>query len=737
MIIDSARITNSAAFGIVIDEGLRDVDDLAPHQGTPRVLFNTNEERLFTGVTIKNNVVAFNRDGGIRYSGDPGNANEPESPVPFGRIVNNTIVGGGAQVISGIRDNSPLGTGIQVDENASPTLLNNIVTNFQIGIAVDNTSQSTVIGSTLFKDNLANSNKGLGQDAILLSSNDPLFVNGEEGNFYLAVDSMAIDSSINSVADRSNYSNLTSKLGAPVSPILAPDYDITGLLRVDDPRVDTPAGQGENVFKDRGAIDRADFIGPQATLINPQDNDDGGKDKNPNSNIVQINNPVISSFEIQLQDGITESQTQRGAGIDETTVTIETVTVSRNGTLLTEGVDYLFSYDSSSQIIRLTPLTGIWQPGRVYEITVDNSTDSGIRDKASNLLQPNSELGSTRFTISIGGEDQDFGDAPIEYPTTLINGGASHVIQAGAFLGVNVDQESDGVPSADATSDSLDDGVEFVSPLVPGRDAEIQVTASKVGMLNAWIDFNMDGDWNDGGEQILTNAATVAGVNSYDIAVPLGTTLDATFARFRFNTEGGLTPEGLALDGEVEDYRVEIVSATPWQNPSESMDVTNDGNVVPMDVLRIINELNNRTIISVTGQLPNPPVSPNGPDQIGYLDVDGDGFVSPRDALLIINRLNAENDAEGERDPLAAVAIVGQSIDAPDVRAALEFSDTQKVVRVGDVLNSNSAMSASGRAADLADSSVDSLFESSTGYDDHDAADDLLSNVYNENTESK
>ena len=37
-----------------------------------------------------------------------------------------------------------------------------------------------------------------------------------------------------------------------------------------------PPGLGENVFKDRGAVDRAHFIGPNAKLVNPQDN--GGDD---------------------------------------------------------------------------------------------------------------------------------------------------------------------------------------------------------------------------------------------------------------------------------------------------------------------------------------------------------------------------------------------------------------------------------------------------------------------------
>ncbi|MCA9218103.1 MAG: DVUA0089 family protein, partial [Planctomycetales bacterium] len=738
IIIDSARITNSAGFGISIDEGPRDAADQAPHPGTPRVLFNRNEERLYTGVTVKNNVVAFNRDGAIRYSGTPTAQGVPAAAVPFGRIVNNTLVGGKSQVVGGVRDTSPLGTGILVEENSSPTILNNIITNFEVGINVDATSRSTVIGATLYKDNLANSTNGLGQTAILLQSNDPLFVNGETGNFYLAVDSKAIDSSINSVADRSNYSNLTSKLGSPVSPILAPDYDITGLLRVDDPRVDTPAGQGENVFKDRGAIDRADFIGPQAVLLKPQDNDTDGKDQNPGANIVQVNNPVLTSFQIQLQDGITEQvQTQRGSGIDELTVVSDAVKLLRNGRLLTEGIDYLFSYDVSNRVIQLTPLAGIWQPGRVYEIEINNSEDGGIRDNASNLLQPNNQLGTTRFTISIGGEAQDFGDAPAEYPTTLLNNGASHVIQSSVFLGASVDRESDGQPSADASADT-DDGVTFVSPLVPGRTSEIQVTASKAGKLNAWIDFNMDGDWNDGGEQVLTNADTVGGVNTYNISVPLGTTFETTFARFRFNTEGGLSPTGLALDGEVEDYQVDIVSATPWQNQSEPMDVTADGHIVPMDVLRIINQLNNRTIVSETGKLPNPPAAPNTPDLIGYLDVDGDGFVSPRDALLVINYLNSQRDqAEGERDPMAAQAVfVGEPVNAPDVIAALNFSDSQRSVSVRDVLQIHNAQFDS-RATELSDSAIESLFDDeASNYDVQNIEEDWLSDAYQERNTS-
>ncbi len=73
--------------------------------------------------------------------------------------------------------------------------------------------------------------------------------------------------------DRSIIDQVKSAIGIPTSPILAPDFDIVGLRRVDDPAVNTPAGLGENVFTDRGAFERSDFVGPIAVLQRPIDND--------------------------------------------------------------------------------------------------------------------------------------------------------------------------------------------------------------------------------------------------------------------------------------------------------------------------------------------------------------------------------------------------------------------------------------------------------------------------------
>jgi hypothetical protein len=86
------------------------------------------------------------------------------------------------------------------------------------------------------------------------------------------------------------------------------------------------------------------------------------------------------------------------------------------------------------------------------------------------------------------------------------------------------------------------------------------VIASAPGLLDAWIDFNRDGDWLDAGEQIATNFAVVAGTNSVSFTVPETAVAGTTFARFRLSSTGGLAPTGQAADGEVEDYSTRSTS---------------------------------------------------------------------------------------------------------------------------------------------------------------------------------
>lgn len=159
----------------------------------------------------------------------------------------------------------------------------------------------------------------------------------------------------------------------------------------------------------------------------------------------------------------------------------------------------------------------------------------------------------------------DWGDAPDPaYPTLAANNGASHIIVPRMQLGVQIDGEPDGQPQPNALGDDInniddEDGVVFMSALVPGQNATVDVTASSAGMLDAWIDFGGDGSWAEAGDQIFFSVPLNPGINNLSFPVPPTAAVGiTTFARFRFSTAGGLTYTGQAPDGEVEDYKVFI-----------------------------------------------------------------------------------------------------------------------------------------------------------------------------------
>lgn len=656
-------------------------------------------------------------------------------------------------------------------------------------------------------------------------------------------------------------------LGIDPSPILAPDLDLYGQRRVDDPDVATPSGLGNDVFKDRGAIDRSDFAGPSAVLITPRDNDAAGLDVDVRDSYVKVVNQTLFNFSIQLLDGVQPSNQSNGTGADASTLLPETVALTRDGVLLEEGVEYRFSFDSTSSTIRLTPLAGIWEPDHAYEIqllnqdvvvvtaesgeliadgdsfsvtdanglvvpfefdsgytmqvpanggaditdasvitiTVDatdyrfefddngftqpssiaipfSATDTpeqvadaivaaiiganigltpvhpgdgfvqlggasttvldtsgttvtqaglpgvtagsvaipftphvsfdatqvaaavtdainssslagvtaraqlntvvvigaqsvqgigaqpirGISDLAGNILQPNRFDGTTAFTVLLG-TGFDFGDAPDPtYPVLRASNGAQHRILEGYMLGATIFASVDGQPSIGADADPGDDGVKFTG-FTTGYDTSINVTATGVtalqpGYLDAWIDFNGDGDWNDAGEKIADSVALIDGPNNVSVHVPANAAAGDTHARFRLSSAGGLSPGGSAADGEVEDYRI-VINANPWQNSADPLDVNMDGHVTPLDALLIINRIN----FFGTGPLPNPPSGGFTPPP--FFDVDGDGHLAPIDALLVINYLNSPGGSgEGEGESLdggLAGAAGGWSLTGP------------------------------------------------------------------------
>jgi len=174
-----------------------------------------------------------------------------------------------------------------------------------------------------------------------------------------------------------------------------------------------------------------------------------------------------------------------------------------------------------------------------------------------------------KFVITGDGE-ADYGDSP--FASLKIDHGAAHRA-VGPMLGATRTAENDavGIPgellpkSQTGIAANDNDGVTLIEDLVASdADADsdgLFLTASAAAKLDAWMDFNQDGDWLDSGEQIFTSADVSAGDNVLSFTIPAGTLPGHTYARFRLSTAGGLAPTGLTVDGEVEDYLVTFHSA--------------------------------------------------------------------------------------------------------------------------------------------------------------------------------
>lgn len=166
----------------------------------------------------------------------------------------------------------------------------------------------------------------------------------------------------------------------------------------------------------------------------------------------------------------------------------------------------------------------------------------------------------------------DYGDAPEDgvlsgYPTTNANEGARHLVPESPeiFLGELVDTEEDGQPSSSASGDDGDgtddeDGVRPLSTFVFGKEAKIEVTANADGRLDAWVDLNRDGDWDDPEERVLSGRELSRGTQTVTFVLPQPDDAKEgeSFVRYRFSSGGVAQPSGEAPDGEVEDYTVSL-----------------------------------------------------------------------------------------------------------------------------------------------------------------------------------
>jgi len=147
----------------------------------------------------------------------------------------------------------------------------------------------------------------------------------------------------------------------------------------------------------------------------------------------------------------------------------------------------------------------------------------------------------------------DFGDAPSSYGLTLADNGARHEFdESGLYLGSIVNGES--TPKA---IDDSDDGVEFLTGFEAGLDTLIRVTSSTEGYLNAWFDWNQNGEFDEG-EQTITSESLEAGENYILLEVPSSAEIGSTWMRFRATESAEVGANGGVANGEVEDYQENV-----------------------------------------------------------------------------------------------------------------------------------------------------------------------------------
>jgi len=238
--------------------------------------------------------------------------------------------------------------------------------------------------------------------------------------------------------------------------------------------------------------------------------------------------------------------------------------------------------------------------GKKYRLTIDSS-DSGANRYAidsdaeivtSSPANAFDNLPATAITTGDWGyvdHSFDFGFSPLldygdlpdlangttginDYETYDSTGGPSHRIITGLFLGDTVDVDNDGFPHAEALGDDNDgaddeDGVTIFAELNarPGGTIRLPIsvtnTTGDTAYVEAWIDWNGDGDFDLINEVVADLKDNENGVFPTYLTIPIPTsaiTGSLVGFRIRLSNTDNMTPYGRIDSGEVEDYLLGI-----------------------------------------------------------------------------------------------------------------------------------------------------------------------------------
>ncbi len=217
------------------------------------------------------------------------------------------------------------------------------------------------------------------------------------------------------------------------------------------------------------------------------------------------------------------------------------------------------------------------QPECSAAVAVTNTTGLSLR-----VLNGKSDPTTPRlFQFSLTASDfdamdlgNDSGDAPLSH------GVANAAIASAPLLGAGLPPDTDG--NTQASDDALGDDNDSDKPndfddddgvmrngadlagqsLAIGSPETLEVTVFGTGRLNAFFDWNRDGDFDDAGEQAIEELELTTGRHSITVTPPATASSGESHARFRYCTAANdcNVPSGQASDGETEDYRIVLAT---------------------------------------------------------------------------------------------------------------------------------------------------------------------------------
>ena len=132
-----------------------------------------------------------------------------------------------------------------------------------------------------------------------------------------------------------------------------------------------------------------------------------------------------------------------------------------------------------------------------------------------------------------------------------------------------------------------------------------------------------------------------------------------------------------------------------WTNPLNRLDVNNSGDLEPIDVLQILNQLTTRTFVQAGTQATLiDPANLTVPFPFRFFDTSGNGQLEPLDLLRVLNGLTRQGEREAPEGEPGAISLPVSSIDERE-DAIESVRPLESIVRALDAVFSEPEASSS------------------------------------------